>query len=262
MSRVLKTGEPRITQGYSWRHHAVDLVKAPRDLDTITAHSGGLVVFCQTGQKNNQGSRGNASYGNCVKIDHGNGYYTLYAHMAKVYVKYGERVSQGQDIGYMGNTGNSYGAHLHFEVWKGNSRIDPTPYLNADLPYDKAKTEYAVHTLGGNWLDWVKGYNNINGNGYAGLPRKSIDGLKVRGHKYRVHVAGNGWLPWVYKADNTAEGYAGLYNKYIDGVQIEGVEYRVHLIQGGWLPWVKSYNDTADGYAGIYGKSIDKIQIK
>ena len=46
----------------------------------------------------------------------------------------GQRVSKGQIIGYMGDSGNAYGAHLHFEVRKNGSRVNPTPYLDSDLP--------------------------------------------------------------------------------------------------------------------------------
>lgn len=151
MSRVLKNGNYRITQNFSNLHQAIDLVKAPSSLETVIAHSIGKVVFCQTGQKNNKGSKGNASYGNCVKIDHGNGYSTLYAHLEKVYVNLGDIVVQGQDIGYMGNTGNSYGAHLHFEVRKDNVKINPLQYLDNDLPIVKTVSELAQEVLDGKW---------------------------------------------------------------------------------------------------------------
>ena len=57
------------------------------------------------------------SYGNYVVIDHGNGYRTLYAHASRLAVGYGQAVSQGQVIAYVGSTGNSYGNHCHFEVY-------------------------------------------------------------------------------------------------------------------------------------------------
>ena len=129
-SRVLKTGENQITTKYSAVHKAVDLVKYKSQLDTIVAHSDGKVVFCQTGKKNNKLAVGNASYGNCVKIDHGNGYSTLYAHLATVTVKLGQAVKKGQKIGVMGNTGRSFGAHLHFELWHKGETLDPTKHIS------------------------------------------------------------------------------------------------------------------------------------
>ena len=148
-SRVLQTQENRITRGFGNGHTGVDLGWQTTQTDAILAHSDGKVVFCQTGYGNSPGSSGNASYGNCVKLDHGNGYYTLYAHLSDVTVKNGQQVSKGQVIGHMGNTGNSYGTHLHFEVRKGASNcIDPAPYIAADLPglptYTETPVDYQV----------------------------------------------------------------------------------------------------------------------
>ena len=133
--RVLKNGVCEITQYYGGDngHLGIDLVGANYTIDDVVAHSSGVVVLVQTGRINNQGSIGNESYGNFVKIDHGNGWQTLYAHLQTVDVVVGEEVIQGQLIGTMGNTGNSYGAHLHFEVWKNNVRIDPYEYLDRNL---------------------------------------------------------------------------------------------------------------------------------
>lgn len=58
------------------------------------------------------------SWGNYVKIDHGNGYQTLYGHMSSIAVTRGQGVSQGQTIGYVGSTGNSTGNHCHFEMYR------------------------------------------------------------------------------------------------------------------------------------------------
>ena len=58
----------------------------------------------------------NGGYGNCVMVNHGNGYTTLYGHMSSIAAYSGQTVSQGQVLGYVGSTGNSTGPHLHFEV--------------------------------------------------------------------------------------------------------------------------------------------------
>lgn len=134
-NRVLETQGNQITNPFGNGHSGIDLGWQDNPEDGVLAHSSGTVVFCQTGQQNNQGSTGNASYGNCVKIRHTNGYATLYAHLSEVRVAYGARIGKGQCIGRMGNTGNSYGNHLHFEVRNENDAcIDPAPYIAADLP--------------------------------------------------------------------------------------------------------------------------------
>lgn len=145
MSRVTK-GDNGITQGYSSKHKAVDIGWHKLESDNqVLAHSEGIVVWVQTGQKNNKGAKGNKSYGNAIKIKHNNGMFTLYAHLRSVKVKKGQTVTKGQVIGVMGNTGNSYGRHLHFEVRdKNDKRINPTMYLNADLPNNCTGKRYML----------------------------------------------------------------------------------------------------------------------
>ena len=62
-------------------------------------------------------------------ISHGNGYATQYAHCSSVNVSVGQTVKAGQVIGRVGNTGHSFGAHLHFETWKGSERYNPVSEL-------------------------------------------------------------------------------------------------------------------------------------
>ena len=267
-SRVLKTGDNQITAKFSAGHKAVDLVKYRSQLDTIIAHSDGKVVFCQRDKKNNKLAVGNASYGNCVKIDHGNGYATLYAHLALVYVRLGQTVKAGQEIGTMGNTGRSFGAHLHFEVRRNNDRVDPTPYLEADLPIaDEPQVTYKAYTT--KWLPTVTDYNEQNTSGYAGIRGKSMTALQavpsIGTLRYRVHLLQDDrWLPWV---ENDAD-YAGNKGEQIDAVQMQlvgadgyEIRYRVSS-QKGWHGWCTGLSDaTGDGYAGVFGKAVDRIQM-
>lgn len=265
-SRVLKSGDNQITAKFSAGHKAVDVVKYRSQLDTIVAHSDGKIVFCQTGCKNNKLAVGNASYGNCVRIDHGNGYSTLYAHLALVYVKLGQTVKAGQEIGTMGNTGRSFGAHLHFEVRKNSERIDPTPYLAADLP-DTPSVTYKAYT--GKWLSAVMDYNTQNTSGYAGIRLKNMTALQavpsIGTLRYRVHLLrDNRWLPWV---ENDAD-YAGNTDEAIDAVQMQllgadgyEIRYRVSS-KKGWHGWCEGlFDKTGDGYAGVFGKAVDRIQM-
>ena len=146
-NRVLESGLLEVTQEYKpGVHNGIDVVNQNYTLGNIVAHSDGVVVGC----RNNCNGFENGSYGNYVKIKHGNGYYTLYGHMAynTVKVSVGQRVSKGQVLGYMGNTGMSYGGHLHFEVRNTNDvRIDPTEYLNSDLPNSQSVPTKSVEEL-------------------------------------------------------------------------------------------------------------------
>jgi murein DD-endopeptidase MepM/ murein hydrolase activator NlpD len=108
-----------VSQGY-WRGHpAIDLagwLGAP-----VTASDAGYVVLA--------GGGWNGGYGNHVIIDHGNGFTTMYAHLNSIFVKPGETVSRGQQVGTMGNTGNSTGPHLHFEIRYDGVPYNPSSYL-------------------------------------------------------------------------------------------------------------------------------------
>lgn len=109
----------RITQNFVWYHTGLDIAnKAAPDI--LAADSGTVVV---AGWPDNYG------YGNRIVIDHGNGYKTRYAHLSAFYVKVGQRVSRGDAIGRMGNTGRSTGTHLHFEVIRNGVNINPLSVL-------------------------------------------------------------------------------------------------------------------------------------
>lgn len=71
----------------------------------------------------------NPTYGNYVIINHENGYQTLYAHLSRINVKSGQRVSQGGNIGLVGSTGYSTGPHLHFTVYKNGKLVNPLPLI-------------------------------------------------------------------------------------------------------------------------------------
>lgn len=135
MSRILKDKTNQITQKYGKGHTGIDIV-GKEGLPEIIAHSDGVVYAIQDGQDNNIKATGVKSYGNYVQIKHANGMYTLYAHLEKkLKVKLGQQVKRGQVLGKEGNSGKSFGFHLHFEVRnKDNYVIDPTPYIDADLP--------------------------------------------------------------------------------------------------------------------------------
>jgi murein DD-endopeptidase MepM/ murein hydrolase activator NlpD len=78
-------------------------------------------------------SYSNVGYGNHVVIDHGYGYETLYGHMVRIKARGGQRIKRGEIIGYVGSTGKSTGAHLHYEVHKNGQRLNPVYFFYNDL---------------------------------------------------------------------------------------------------------------------------------
>ena len=103
---VWPAGNHRLSGNDYWEGHLAIDIGAGEGAPIYAADSG-VVVFAGWAL---------GGYGNMVMIDHGNGYQTLYAHMSDVSAVCGSSVSQGGVIGYSGSTGNSTGAHLHFEV--------------------------------------------------------------------------------------------------------------------------------------------------
>ena len=275
MAKILSSF--RITQHYgNAGHTGVDL-GATSDRK-VYANSNGTVEQIQTGYGNNQGSTGMASYGNMVLIKHPNGMKTRYAHLQSVNVSKWQYVSAGQQIGVQGNTGNSYGTHLHYEVYNSNGvRINPEAYIEAPVYKTQTNNEgstgditYKVHDIiYNNWHDEV-----VNDEDYAGSSKNQpIDGIKakcVHGlifvNVHLLEAADNIWCGEVSSANynnNDNNSYAGVFDKKIDKVKIRStkgyVEYRVKTLERGWLPWVDS---RSGDYAGNRGETIVAIQMK
>lgn len=91
----------------------------------IAAPEGSNVYAAGTGVVTMAAGGWNYGYGNVVQIDHGNGYVTVYAHLSAIFVAQCQTIGQGAIIGLSGNTGNSFGAHLHFEIRVGGSNVNP-----------------------------------------------------------------------------------------------------------------------------------------
>ena len=101
----------------SSRHTGLDI--ACTEGTSIKAISSGTVTFAAY----------NGSYGNLVKVDHGNGVETWYGHCSKIYAKVGQTVNSGDLIAAVGSTGNSTGPHLHFEIRINGVTVNPQNYV-------------------------------------------------------------------------------------------------------------------------------------
>ena len=126
-----------LTAGWTYNdgsaHNAIDL-RAAVGTPVYAAEDG---TVDQVQAWDGHSTSGNQSYGNMVRIRHaaynGGILQTLYAHLKEIKVKYGQTVKEGELIGYSGNTGNSTGPHLHFEVRLNGTRYNPLNWLDADF---------------------------------------------------------------------------------------------------------------------------------
>ena len=119
-----------VAYGFAWRkdpftgerafHKGLDIV-APRGT-RVKSPADGVVIKAVR----------EPGYGNVIYISHGNGVVTRYAHLDGFSVRPGQDVGRGDVIGYVGNTGRSLGAHLHYEVLLNNAKVDPSQYILDD----------------------------------------------------------------------------------------------------------------------------------
>ncbi len=116
------------------------------------AASTGTEVFATADGIVEQASR-RAEYGNCIIIAHGNNYDTIYAHLDDFEVKAGDKVSRGQLIGHVGNTGKSTAPHLHYEVRFKDVSQNPVNYLFMDLNPDSYAKMLQTSEDAGNVMD-------------------------------------------------------------------------------------------------------------
>ena len=120
----------RMTSDYGMRTHPVlGGRRAHKGID-LSAPTGTPIYATADGVVSKAGPF--SSYGNFVSIEHGASVETRYAHMSRVATTVGAHVKKGDLIGYVGSTGRSTGAHLHYEVRVGGESVNPVPYMHAN----------------------------------------------------------------------------------------------------------------------------------
>ena len=111
-------GEFVVSQKFKDKHQAIDLA-APIGTQVVAAATGEIISIKQ-----------DKYFGNMIIMDHYNGFLTVYAHLAKILVKEGDIIKKGSNIGLVGNTGNSTGPHLHFEIIQNGTAVDPEKLID------------------------------------------------------------------------------------------------------------------------------------
>lgn len=122
----------RMASGYGYRIHPIYKIRKLHTGMDFTAPVGTEIVATGDGVVERV-QRKRTGYGYNVIVKHGFGYQTLYAHMSKIHVKEGQEINRGEVIGLVGNTGTSVGPHLHYEVIKEGSKVNPANYYFNDL---------------------------------------------------------------------------------------------------------------------------------
>lgn len=122
----------RMASGYGMRMHPIYKRRKMHTGMDFSAEQG-TEIYATGAGKVVVAKRSRRGYGNHIIIDHGYGYRTLYAHMSKINVRKGEEVIRGSVIGLVGNTGLSVAPHLHYEVIKGDIKVNPINYYFNDL---------------------------------------------------------------------------------------------------------------------------------
>jgi len=122
----------RMSSGYGMRTHPILKIPLMHTGQDFSAKTGTEIYSTGTGVIKLI-KRSNRGYGNHIIIDHGYGYETLYAHMVKFNVRKGQKITRGEVIGFVGNTGRSTAPHLHYEVMKNGKKINPINFYYNDL---------------------------------------------------------------------------------------------------------------------------------
>lgn len=136
---AIKPTKGIILSGYGMREHPILMYKRKHNGTDFRAEMGSPVYATADGTVIYAGTMGNL--GRIVKIDHGFGYQTLYAHLSTFEkdIKVGSKVERGEKIALSGNTGLTEGPHLHYEIFYNGVTIDPINYLFADISPEEFK---------------------------------------------------------------------------------------------------------------------------
>ena len=149
---VKKEDLTRMASGYGWRsdpftkarkrHWGMDFT-APRGTPIYASGDGKIIRVDQR----------SSGYGKHIRIDHGFGYISLYAHMSKYNVRRGQKVKRGDLIGFVGNTGRSQAPHLHYEVHKNGRKINPINFYYGNLSPEEFEAMQKAAQVEGQSLD-------------------------------------------------------------------------------------------------------------
>lgn len=285
--------EDPFNPGVTVFHSGMDIAGGygPGDLN-IVASKDGVVVYPTANVSNNCPSSSSLSscgggYGNYVIIQHSDGNFTLYGHLYEnsITVKAGDSVEQGQVIGKMGSSGNSTGAHLHFEIREGqnaySSTVDPSTYVSLEKPRYVATT-----TSSGDFLSWLhswEGYTRIDGDSY--IVENIGDGVRTVGSGVTLEYNADRFSQYGINIDDYPVG-SKIPIKIVDQIELEEINSKRSSIESvlasnsitlqenelealisqmyntgnivGFVPAYKQYGNTDELYKNWFFRNIMK----
>ena len=142
----------RMASGYGWRSDPFTKIRKFHYGMDFTAPKGTPVYASGDGYVE-QADNTAAGYGEHIRINHGYGYVSLYAHLSRYNVRKGQRVKRGQIIGFVGSTGRSEAPHLHYEVFKDGERINPINFYYGSLTAEQFEAMLKAAALENQSLD-------------------------------------------------------------------------------------------------------------
>ena len=148
---VLNKDLTRVASGYGWRIHPIYNIRKFHEGMDFTAPAGTDVYATGAGVVAQAGWR--QGFGNCIEINHGYNYRTVYGHLSAIKVKVGQKVNRGDIIGLVGNTGLSRGAHLHYEVHLHGKHVNPMNYYFVDLSPEEYDRMVQISVNAGQLMD-------------------------------------------------------------------------------------------------------------
>lgn len=172
----------KISSGFGNRVHPIKKEKLFHSGIDIAVATGNKVLAADKGTVSFAGSM--SGYGLTVIINHIDGIQTLYGHNSKILVRTGESVDKGKEIALSGNTGNSTGPHLHFEVRNGSEYVDPAEFIQIEpdiqntLPDDLLFKEIDHEKM----IQWLSSYNSYLADEYH------VNAIITAGRKYNLNA--------------------------------------------------------------------------
>tara|TARA_R110001583_G_scaffold130277_2_gene282034 strand:- start:3310 stop:4281 length:972 start_codon:yes stop_codon:yes gene_type:complete len=142
----------RMASGYGWRSDPFTKARKKHWGMDFTSPTG-TPVYASGDGVIKRADQGSAGYGKHIRIDHGFGYVSLYAHLSNYNVRVGQKVKRGDLIGFVGNTGRSQAPHLHYEIAKNGTKVNPINFYYGNLSPEEFEAMQKAAQIEGQSLD-------------------------------------------------------------------------------------------------------------